>query len=87
MAAPLIADRAPAGATTGAASVPRVRDTARLAFIDNIRVFLTVLVIAHHAGQTYGPTGATGRSSTPSAPRSWGRSSASTPPSSWASSP
>ncbi|GAB4384418.1 MAG: acyltransferase [Elainellaceae cyanobacterium] len=29
----------------------------RLTFLDNLRVFLTVLVIAHHAGQAYGPTG------------------------------
>lgn len=31
--------------------------TSRLAFVDNLRVFLTILVIAHHAGQPYGPTG------------------------------
>ena len=30
----------------------------RLAFFDNLRVVLTVMVIAHHAGQAYGPTGA-----------------------------
>jgi peptidoglycan/LPS O-acetylase OafA/YrhL len=29
----------------------------RVAAIDNLRVLLTVLVIAHHAGQPYGPTG------------------------------
>jgi glucan biosynthesis protein C len=29
----------------------------RLWFVDNVRVFLTVLVIAHHAGQPYGTTG------------------------------
>lgn len=29
----------------------------RLAFIDNIRVLLILLVIAHHVGQAYGPTG------------------------------
>ncbi len=33
------------------------RAGARLAFIDNIRVLLTILVVAHHAGQPYGPTG------------------------------
>lgn len=30
---------------------------ARLAFLDTLKVGLTVLVIAHHAGQAYGPTG------------------------------
>ncbi|MGF1520778.1 MAG: acyltransferase family protein [Leptolyngbyaceae cyanobacterium] len=29
----------------------------RLVFMDNLRVFLTVLVVAHHAAQPYGPTG------------------------------
>jgi peptidoglycan/LPS O-acetylase OafA/YrhL len=29
----------------------------RLFFLDNIKVFLTLLVIFHHAGQAYGPTG------------------------------
>ena len=29
----------------------------RLKFVDNLRIFLTILVIAHHAGQPYGPTG------------------------------
>ncbi len=57
MVAPLVANRAPTGATTGVAASARPRASARLAFIDNIRVFLTVLVIAHHAGQAYGPTG------------------------------
>ncbi len=38
---------------------PRLRTEAggRLAFADNLRVFLTILVVAHHAGQAYGPTG------------------------------
>jgi glucan biosynthesis protein C len=31
--------------------------TVRLAFLDNLKVALTALVIAHHAGQAYGPTG------------------------------
>ncbi|MBR8840243.1 MAG: acyltransferase family protein [Stigonema ocellatum SAG 48.90 = DSM 106950] len=31
--------------------------SSRLWFIDHVRVFLTVLVVAHHAGQPYGPTG------------------------------
>lgn len=29
----------------------------RLIFMDNLRVFLMVLVVAHHAAQPYGPTG------------------------------
>ena len=29
----------------------------RLYFLDNIKVFLTILVIVHHVGQAYGPTG------------------------------
>ncbi|MEO0825311.1 MAG: acyltransferase family protein [Cyanobacteria bacterium J06639_16] len=31
--------------------------TTRLIFMDNLRVFLTILVVAHHAAQPYGPTG------------------------------
>jgi len=33
------------------------RDTRRLYFLDNLRIALTILVIAHHVGQAYGPTG------------------------------
>ncbi|HNT74899.1 MAG TPA: hypothetical protein PKH77_07760 [Anaerolineae bacterium] len=29
----------------------------RLIFLDNLRVALTMLLIAHHVGQAYGPTG------------------------------
>ena len=29
----------------------------RLYCIDNLRVALTILLIAHHVGQAYGPTG------------------------------
>ncbi len=29
----------------------------RTTFLDNLKVFLTVLVVVHHAGQPYGPTG------------------------------
>ena len=29
----------------------------RLFYIDNLRVAITILVIAHHVGQAYGPTG------------------------------
>ena len=31
--------------------------TKRLYFTDNLRVALTIVVIAHHVGQAYGPTG------------------------------
>src|SRR5438874_6121092 len=31
--------------------------TARLDYLDGLKVVLTALVIAHHAGQAYGPTG------------------------------
>ncbi len=31
--------------------------TRRLHFVDNLRVLLTTLVVAHHAAQAYGPTG------------------------------
>lgn len=36
------------------APLPR---TERLWFMDNLKVFLTLLVIVHHVGQAYGPTG------------------------------
>jgi peptidoglycan/LPS O-acetylase OafA/YrhL len=32
-------------------------DKQRLVFLDNIKVFLTILLIVHHVGQAYGPTG------------------------------
>jgi fucose 4-O-acetylase-like acetyltransferase len=32
-------------------------DKPRLYYLDNLRVMLTILVIAHHVGQAYGPTG------------------------------
>ena len=32
-------------------------ETQRLYFVDYLRVLLILLVIAHHAGQAYGPTG------------------------------
>ena len=31
--------------------------TSRMVYLDKLKVMLTVLVIAHHAGQAYGPTG------------------------------
>jgi peptidoglycan/LPS O-acetylase OafA/YrhL len=34
-----------------------MKTTARLYYLDNLRVVLTILVIAHHVGQAYGPTG------------------------------
>jgi peptidoglycan/LPS O-acetylase OafA/YrhL len=34
-----------------------VSDTRHLYFADNLRIALTILVIAHHVGQAYGPTG------------------------------
>ena len=32
-------------------------DTKRLYYLDNLRVAVIILVIAHHVGQAYGPTG------------------------------
>jgi len=32
-------------------------DTRRLFYLDNLRVALTMLLVAHHVGQAYGPTG------------------------------
>ncbi|MFB0519188.1 MAG: acyltransferase family protein [Acidobacteriota bacterium] len=34
-----------------------INQPARLYFIDNLRVAVIILVVAHHAGQSYGPTG------------------------------
>jgi len=34
-----------------------VEEGKRLYFLDNLRIALTILVIAHHVGQAYGPTG------------------------------
>ena len=34
-----------------------MRETRHLYFADNLRIALTILVIAHHVGQAYGPTG------------------------------
>lgn len=50
----------PAGAATHLpAATPRATVAAgtRLYFLDNLRVGLVMLVIAHHVGQAYGPTG------------------------------
>lgn len=35
----------------------QVESRARLIWIDNLRVALIIMVVAHHAGQAYGPTG------------------------------
>lgn len=43
--------------TAPAALVPRARSAGRLLFIDNIRVFLTVLVILHHLMAIYADSG------------------------------
>ena len=29
----------------------------RMYFVDNLKIFLIMLVIVHHVGQAYGPTG------------------------------
>jgi glucan biosynthesis protein C len=44
---------------TGSSDLPLLagRNTGRLYFLDNLRIALTILVIAHHVGQAYGPTG------------------------------
>jgi peptidoglycan/LPS O-acetylase OafA/YrhL len=63
---------------------PTAEARSRYGHLDALKVVLTVLVIARHAGQAYGPTAVAGRSSKPTAPPSWGRSSRSTPRSSWA---
>jgi glucans biosynthesis protein C len=50
----------PAGAAVrlpAAAQRDAVAAGTRLYFIDNLRIFLVMLVIAHHVGQAYGPTG------------------------------
>jgi glucans biosynthesis protein C len=50
----------PAGATVrlpAAAQSDAVAAGKRLYFLDNLRVVLVMLVIAHHVGQAYGPTG------------------------------
>jgi glucan biosynthesis protein C len=44
---------------TGSSDLPplAVKETGRLYFLDNLRIALIILVIAHHVGQAYGPTG------------------------------
>jgi glucan biosynthesis protein C len=37
--------------------VRKMADTKRLYYLDNLRVAVIILVIAHHVGQAYGPTG------------------------------
>src|ERR1700760_3306895 len=45
-----------AGATLESRATTR-KPSRRLDYLDALKVGLTVLVIAHHAGQPYGPTG------------------------------
>ena len=33
------------------------KQSERLYFVDNVRVWIIMLVVAHHAGQAFGPTG------------------------------
>lgn len=53
VAAPPVPDRTATLPATAADAI----DTRRLAFIDNMRILMITMVIAHHAGQPYGPTG------------------------------
>jgi len=46
-----------ASAPRGARSVAAVLPSNRIFYLDSLRVVLTILVIAHHVGQAYGPTG------------------------------
>ena len=46
-------NRPGAGAVTGLKAAP----VSRMYFLDNLKVFLTVLVVFHHAAQPYGPGG------------------------------
>jgi len=39
------------------ALTPPAKPGSRLAYIDNVRIFLSLLVVAHHAGQPYGSDG------------------------------
>lgn len=57
MATLIIEDRAHTGEKMAATALDRTKGGVRLVFVDNIRVLLTILVVAHHAGQPYGPTG------------------------------
>jgi glucan biosynthesis protein C len=41
-----------------AGTATRVPIVTRMALFDNLKVLMTVMVIAHHVGQAYGPTGA-----------------------------
>ena len=43
---PVVSSAAPAGPSAG-----------RMAYLDNLKILLIVLVVAHHAAQAYGPTG------------------------------
>ncbi len=43
--------------TVGAKPLPSLAPSSRLYYLDALRVALTILVIVHHIGQAYGPTG------------------------------
>lgn len=47
----------PSGAGTRSASPSGSAGASRLGYMDQIRAVLTILVVAHHAAQPYGPTG------------------------------
>jgi peptidoglycan/LPS O-acetylase OafA/YrhL len=49
-----LAQLAPAAQPRDAAAT---QAPARLAYIDNLRALVIAMVIVHHAGQAYGPTG------------------------------
>jgi peptidoglycan/LPS O-acetylase OafA/YrhL len=49
-----------ASSSSAAAAVrplPSLMPAHRLFYLDTLRIVLTILVIAHHVGQAYGPTG------------------------------
>lgn len=54
---PALAPSLPGRAAATSASAVGATGTSRLAFIDNMRILMITMVIAHHAGQPYGPTG------------------------------
>ena len=57
MATLVVSGRSRIGQRSRLETAERAREAARLGWVDTVRVGLTVLVIAHHAGQAYGPGG------------------------------